>query len=308
MIYRVVRTVLKQKKDPGLYEYLDHHMHLSNNLYNATLFRIRQNFTSRKKEHPTENELEVQREIEETLELCPHLKRPKSVLSYKFLERMMRVMDNPDFFAGLPSQTAEECQKAAVHDFRSWLASLRKYKKHPEKYLGKPKMPHYKKKRSISTITFSNQGCKIKEGDILRFALTNETIHLPYRPEGRLKEVKVKPYYGDLLLVCTFECPDPEEKVKGSGVCAIDLGVENIASIVSSKGDCWLYKGGVLKEKNQWYNKQLAKLRSIAMKGHDSKEAAKMGLLNTKQIAKIASEERSVLPRCDAQDQFQDRS
>ena len=75
MIYRVVRTVLKQKKDPGLYEYLDHHMHLSNNLYNATLFRIRQNFTSRKKEHPTENELEVQREIEETLELCPHLKQ-----------------------------------------------------------------------------------------------------------------------------------------------------------------------------------------------------------------------------------------
>ncbi len=128
MIYRVLRTVLKQKKDPGLYEYLDHHMHLSNNLYNATLFRIRQNFTSRKKEHPTENELEVQREIEETLELCPHLKRPKSVLSYKFLERMMRVMDNPDFFAGLPSQTAEECQKAAVHDFRSWLASLRKYR------------------------------------------------------------------------------------------------------------------------------------------------------------------------------------
>ena len=287
MIYRVVRTVLKQKKDPGLYEYLDHHMHLSNNLYNATLFRIRQNFTSRKKEHPTENELEVQREIEETLELCPHLKRPKSVLGYKFLERMMRVMDNPDFFAGLPSQTAEECQKAAVHDFRSWLASLREYKKHPEKYLEKPKMPHYKKKRSISTITFSNQGCKIKEGNILRFALTNETIHLPYQPEGRLKEVKVKPYYGDLLLVCTFECPDPEEKVKGSGACAIDLGVENIAAIVSSKGDCWLYKGGVLKEKNQWYNKQLAKLRSIAMKGHDSKEAAKMGLLNTKQMRRL---------------------
>ena len=261
-----------------------------------------------KKEHLTENELEVQREIEETLELCPHLKRPKSVLSYKFLERMMRVMDNPDFFAGLPSQTAEECQKAAVHDFRSWLASLRKYKKHPEKYLGKPKMPHYKKKRSISTITFSNQGCKIKEGDILRFALTKETIHLPYRPEGRLKEVKVKPYYGDLLLVCTFECPDPEEKVKGSGVCAIDLGVENIAAIVSSKGDCWLYKGGVLKEKNQWYNKQLAKLRSIAMKGHDPKEASKDGIIEHKTDAKFTSEERSVLPRCDAQDQFQDRS
>ena len=75
--------------------------------------------------------------------------------------------------------------------------------------------------------------------------------------------------------------------MKGSGVCAIDLGVENIAAIVSSKGDCWLYKGGVLKEKNQWYNKQLARLRSIAMKGHDPKEAAKMGLLNTKQMRRL---------------------
>ena len=111
MIYRVVRTVLKQKKDPGLYEYLDHHMHLSNNLYNATLFRIRQNFTSRKKEHPTENELEVQREIEETLELCPHLKRPKSVLSYKFLERMMRVMDNPDSLQGFHPRLQKNVRK-----------------------------------------------------------------------------------------------------------------------------------------------------------------------------------------------------
>ena len=82
MMYRVVRTVLKQKKAPGLYEYLERNMHLSTNLYNAALYRIRQNFTSRKKEHLTENELEVQREIEETLELCPHLSRPKAVLSY----------------------------------------------------------------------------------------------------------------------------------------------------------------------------------------------------------------------------------
>ena len=286
-MYRVVRTVLKQKKVPGLYEYLEHHMHLSTNLYNAALYRIRQNFTSRKKEHLTENELEVQHEIEETLELCPHLSRPKAVLSYRFLERMMRVTDNPDFFAGLPSQTAEECQKTAVRDFNSWLASLKEYKKHPEKYLGKPKMPHYKKKRSVSTVTFTNQGCTIKEGNILRFALTNETVHLPYQPEGRLKEVKVKPYYGDLLLTCTFECPDMEDKAEGSGICAIDLGIENTAAIVSNSGDCWLYKGGVLKEKNQWYNKQLARLKSIAMKGHDSKEAVKLGLTDTRQIQRL---------------------
>ena len=48
----------------------------------------------------------------------------------------MRVTDNPDFFAGLPKQTAQQMTKQAVTDFKNWLVSLREYKKHPEKYLG----------------------------------------------------------------------------------------------------------------------------------------------------------------------------
>lgn len=287
-MYRVTRTVIKKEDHSNLYEYLNHHMRLCTNLYNATLFRIRQNFTARKKKSLTKNELKIRLEIEETLRLCPNLKRPKSVLSYTFLERLMRMTGNSDFYAGLPSQTAEECLKIAVRDFRGWLNSLKKYKKHPEEFYGRPNMPHYKKKNSISTITYTNQGCKIKKENILRFALTNETICLPYQPlDGRLKEVKVKSYYGDLLLLCTYQCPHTKTTTHGSNICAIDFGVENIAAIVSNKGNCWLYKGGILKAKNQWYNKQLAKLKSVAMKGHDPKIFAEMGLSNTRQIRKL---------------------
>lgn len=40
----------------------------------------------------------------------------------------MRVTENPDFFIGLPMQTAQAMVKQAVTDFKNWLASLREYK------------------------------------------------------------------------------------------------------------------------------------------------------------------------------------
>ena len=72
----------------------------------------------------------------------------------------MRATDNPDFFAGLPMQTAQQVLKDAVHDFKAWLDSLKEYKKNPSNYTGKPKMPGYCK--SIrKTFTVTNQDAVI---------------------------------------------------------------------------------------------------------------------------------------------------
>lgn len=49
-----------------------------------------------------------------------------------------------------------------------------------------------------------------------------------------------------------------------------------------------LYKGGALKSANQWYNKQMADCRSLAMKGHTADEAAKLGLLHTKKMQSLS--------------------
>lgn len=38
-----------------------------------------------------------------------------------------RVTENPDFFAGLPMQTAQAIVKQAVTDFNNWLKSLKAY-------------------------------------------------------------------------------------------------------------------------------------------------------------------------------------
>ena len=113
--------------------------------------------------------------------------------------------------------------------------------------------------------------------------------YLPIGPvSGRLKQVEVKPYYGEFLVICIFETDEDCSSLPDGASCGIDLGVDNTAALVSSNGRCVLYKGGALKSANQWYNKQMADCRSLAMKGHTADEAAKLGLLHTKKMQSLS--------------------
>ncbi|NDV70471.1 transposase, partial [Dysgonomonas sp. 25] len=58
----------------------------------------------------------------------------------------------------------------------------------------------------------------------------------------------------------------------GERVAAIDFGINNLATIVSTGDICQVYKGGIIKSKNQWFNKERARLTSIMTKGHQTKQ------------------------------------
>ena len=288
-MYQVTRTVIKKTEYPEYCSYFSALGMLSTNLYNAGLFRVRQNFTICGKEHPSDLELQVQKEIELTVKE-KHTKKPKSCLSYEFLEKLMRVTENPDFFAGLPMQLAQNVIKQACRDFKSWIASVKEYKKSPDKFLGSPQMPRYKKKASVSGLHFTNQDCVIYNQNG-KFYLKFPHIHGEYLPigyvSGSLKEVRIKPYYGNFLVICVYETETIEPLPENGNACGIDFGISNIVALVSNTQKCMLYKGGALKALNQWYNKQRAYYQSIAMQGHDVKKAKRLGLLHTKRLEQL---------------------
>lgn len=271
MAYRVTQRVISS--DNPLYKYFDDMCRRSKLLYNAALFRVRNIFTGYDKEHRTENEAEVFQEVALLQRFYPNM-RVRRVISYTHLEKMMRVTENPDFFSGLPRQTAQQMIKQAVTDFKNWLASLREYKKHPEKYLGKPKMPRYKK-NDLTTVIITNQDTVLYPNDIgmsLKLPLQKQRLcfsNLSSNPV--LKEVKIKPYYGRFLLCLTLEEPDVSFDPSGSHVCAIDLGTDNFAAIVCDDHSSAIYKGGAVLSKIQWFHKQRAKYVSIITKGHKKK-------------------------------------
>lgn len=290
-MYRVSKTLISKKRYPELHAYINGYALLARNLYNAALFRLRQTFTMKGKDRLSANEQQVLDEIRLTMEV-KKLRKPGRYLTYSFLEKMMRAAGNPDFFAGLPMQSAQEVLKAAIRSMRSWKEACQGYRADPSAYLGKPKMPKYKKPGIPVSLTYTNQDCIIyhrADGtSYLKLPKTSLTMEVRNIPDGGiLKEVKAVPYHGDFLVICTFACPDTSAP-DAPHACGIDLGVDNTAALVSSNEYCLLYKGGDVKAMNQWYNKQMAALRSIAMKGHSPEEAAKLGLLYTKQMDALA--------------------
>lgn len=273
MAYRVTQRIISS--DDPLYPYFDDLCRKSKLLYNAALFRVRNIFTGYDKEHRTENGVEVFQEVALLQRSYPNM-HVRRVISYTHLEKMMRVTENPDFFSGLPRQTAQQMVKQSVTDFKNWLASLREYKKHPEKYLGKPKMPRYKKS-DLTTVIITNQDAVLYRDDIgmsLKLPLQKQRLYFSnLSSDPVLKEVKIKPYYGRFLLCLTLEKPDVAFDPSGSHVCAIDLGTDNFAAIVCDDHSSAIYKGGAVLSKIQWFHKQRAKYVSIITKGHEKKHA-----------------------------------
>lgn len=272
-MYNVSQIIITKHSNQELYEYCDKCSKLAKNLRNATLFRIRQNFMASGKSVLSENEQQVQDEIK-LLEAAYPVK-VKKVISYLHLEKLLRVTRNPDFFAGLPMQTSQAIVKAAVSDFKNWLAALKAYKKEPDRFISKPKMPKYSKSDAV-TFTITNQDAvfhKTKQG--LKMKLPGKLlVPVPHIPEEAvLKEVKVKPYYDSYLLLIVTEIDDVPVNKDFYNISSVDFGIDNIVASVMNDGTSLIYKGGAIKSKNQWFNKEKARLTGILTKGHTNKKA-----------------------------------
>ena len=223
----------------------------------------------------TDNEEDIFCEVHALQDVHPQI-HVRKVISYNHLEKLMRVTENPDFFIGLPMQTAQAMVKQAVTDFKNWLASLREYKKHPEKFLGRPKIPHYKK-QDLATVIITNQDAVLypsETGVSLKLPIIKKRLSFSNISEHAfLKEVRIKPYHGRFLFCLTFEEPEPVIETSMPYTCAIDFGIDNFAAIVCDDGSSAIYKGGAVLSDTQWFHKQKAKYVSILTKGHKNRYA-----------------------------------
>ena len=265
-----------------MYPYFDTVCALSNNLYNAMLFRVRQVMTGIQKE-PSErqaNEVEVISSIESALPsmkaINDKLQMPtasKWMLSYGFLDAYCKVSKNVDYFSeGLPRHTAQGTIKNVTRDMKAFFEANMAYKKNPSVSLGRPKLPHYKRKGGRCTAVFSNQECVFKDGGLLKFPRTELRLHIG-PVSGTLKEVKCKPYYdGYRVFVITDDGIKAPELRDPKRIISIDLGVNNLATITNNIGEpCLLFKGGIIKSQNHWYNKRIAAIASEQTKGTTNK-------------------------------------
>ena len=236
MAYRVMQSQVARGN--YIFDYCDRNAEYAKLLYNAALFRIRQIFTGYDKENRSDNETQVFSEV--------------ALLEDQF-----------------PSI---HVLKQAVQDFKDWLKALSDYKKHPEKYLGRPRMPRYKRS-GVTTFTLSNQDAVLyftDHGTLLKLPLVPERLYLPnLSSRAVLKEVKVIPFYDRYIISLTLEEPEVPLRHDLPYLCSVDFGIDNFAAIVCNDGSSKLYKGGAVLSDCQWFHKSRAAAISIITKGHD---------------------------------------
>lgn len=186
-------------------------------------------------------------------------------------------------YNAIPNAISQQVIKKVGTDFTSFWQAYKSWKKSPVKFKEKPKIPHYQK---VKTAIQSAQGVSIKDGNLqfpkklnlapLKIHCAEQQAVLERNSSAIVKELRYVPHGSCYWLEIVFdenkilskeELNKRNVKLNPNNVFGIDLGINNLVTLVSNKPNFKpvLFNGKPVKSLNQRYNKSKAELQG---KGH----------------------------------------
>ena len=248
----VIRSLTKQQ-----YKHLAEMCRYANNLYNVALYNIRQYYFDNKKFLTYESNCHVCKDNE----------------NYSLLQ------------AGVSQQTL----KVADRSFKSFFNLIRKARYNEYRFQD-IKMPHYRKIGGMFNLVLSTNAINIKDGYLhmpvsraFRKLHPDCDIKIPFPKrliDKTIKEVRIIPIRNGKCFKVQYVYETVIETVDAdpANIMAIDIGVDNLASCVTTLGTSFILDGRKLKSINQGWNKEKARLQSIA---------DKQGMKHTARLSRI---------------------
>ena len=235
--------------------------------------------------------------------------RPFNYKSYKVNEKNYKSNFHSQYLA---SHNYQQCLKLLEQNWKSYFAARDEYKKHPEKFTGKPEQPGFKHtEKNKNEIIFTEnliQGARdgkvLKSGN-LRLSLSKKmknkygvkslnfnmmNVKIPSKiglnkDFSNIQQIrftfdkKLKVWYFIFIYEVEEKIPFPY-----LDTMAIDLGLNNLATIVFNRSKAtYIIDGKILKCKQSYYNKKISIMQS--------KETKRLGngknFKDTKRIKRI---------------------
>ena len=217
----------------------------SNNLYNVALYNIRQYYFSEKK-----------------------------FLTYESNYHECKVNEN---YRLLQAGVAQQTLKVADRSFKSFFNLVKKAKSGEYRFQD-IKIPHYREKGGMFVLVLSTNAINIKDG-FLQIPMSRAfskahagkliKIAFPERlADKKIKEVRIIPIFKGQYFKIQYVYEQAEQNLNLSrdNALAIDIGLENFATCITTIGTSFIMDGRKLKSINQYWNKRKAQLQSIADK------------------------------------------
>lgn len=249
----VIRGLSKEQ-----YRLLREMCRYSNNLYNVALYNIRQ-----------------------------HYFKTKQFLTYESNYHECKTNEN---YALLQAGISQQIMKSVDRSFKSFFTLIKKCKLGDYKYHN-VSIPHYRHKDGMFNLIMSTNAFTIKNGHLYvgmskAFRTLHENIKelaipFPVRLSDKvIKEVRILPCNNGhhFKIQYVYEVEQESTNLDRDNMLSIDIGVDNLATCVSTVGTPFIVDGRKLKSINHQWNKEIARLRSISMK---------QGLKTTARIQRI---------------------
>ncbi|MBE9212337.1 transposase [Plectonema cf. radiosum LEGE 06105] len=170
---------------------------------------------------------------------------------------------NLEAYRYLPTKISKQIVRRVSEAWKGWLAALKDWFKHPDKYLGKPKMPGYKHKergRNIVIYPIDALSKPALAKGIVKLSQTNIEISTK---ANNINQVRIVPKLNHYVIEVVYTAYLPVEST-GKYTAGVDLGLNNLMAITSNHPGIkpLLINGRPLKSINQFFNKRVAKAQS----------------------------------------------
>ena len=232
-------TVKQRLKHLSKEEYLSLRelSHTAKNLYNQAVYNIRQYYFQENK-----------------------------YLNYQKNNSLLKSSEN---YKILNSNMSQQVLKEVDGSFKSFFSLLKK--KNKGMYNAKVKLPSYLPKNSFTTLVIGF--VRLNEDTLVipysnSFKKNHKKISIKIPPillGKKIKEIRIIPKFNARFFEVqyTYEVQEEQRNLDKNHALAIDFGINNLATCVTSKGRSFIIDGKKLKSINQWFNKENARLQSI---------------------------------------------
>ena len=242
------------------------------------------------KSHPAYSKLDhMSRKANNLYNQCIYLAKHSDDLS-EDLRNTDKIMKSfPDEHDNYRSFGHTKCAQQIISLFhqnlRSYFASIKDYKKHPEKYTGMPRFLKFRKSGDRFQVIFSNQAAKLN-GQIVNIAtrtFKNQlSIKLRTNAAKKLCQVTFSPRNDYFLVYVIYEVEDPDISKDSNKVAAIDIGLSNLVTVTfSEQYEPILYRSDLMKI-NRDFNRITADYVSILKKTQNKYTSKRRNRLSEK--------------------------
>ena len=209
------------------YKRLDHLCWLSKNLYNATLYAVRQ-----------------------------HYFQTNQYLSY-YDVNVQFTHNNQYDYRQLPAKVSKMIQRLVDQNFKSFFALLHKKQ---QKLYNKPiKIPKYLNKDSKQVVQYPRQALSFKKDGYIKLSGTDVFIKTKILAAD-IQAARIVPCNGYIKVEIIYKATKFNIK-KNNKYAAIDLGINNLMTITSTEMNPFIINGKPFKSINQHANKLIAKYK-----------------------------------------------